>query len=65
MEYAKKESKLQYMEMEGSGAAMKEPQAAKCIAIADLIIPEVELPSSDDDDFTKVKGIPLRTRLSF
>ncbi len=53
------------MEMEGGGAAMKEPQAAKYIAIADLIISEVELPSFDKDDFTEVKGITLRTRLSF
>jgi hypothetical protein len=36
----KKESQLQYMEMEESCPAMKEHLAAKSIAIADLIIPK-------------------------
>ena len=48
-ETEKKESKLQHMDMEGSGGS-----SSKSIAIQDLIIPEVTMPSSDDDDFIEV-----------
>ncbi len=48
-ETEKKESKLQCMDMEGSGGS-----SSKSIAIQDLIIPEVTMPSSDDEDFIEV-----------
>ena len=45
----KKESKLQYTDMEGSGGS-----SSKSIAIKQLVIPEVTMPSSDDDGFIEV-----------
>ena len=48
-ETEKKESKLQYMDMEGSGGS-----SSKSIAIQDIISPEVTMPSSSDEDFIEV-----------
>ena len=51
-ETEKKESKLQYMDMEGSGGGSSAP-------VEELIIPEVTWPLSSDDDFIEVPPPPL------
>ena len=56
-ETATKESKLQHMFMKGIGASKEQASAKSVIDIADLVIPEPEVPSSDDDDFMKVMMI--------
>ena len=56
-ETATKESKLQHMCMKGIGASKEQASAKSVIDIADLVIPEPEVPSSDDDDFMKVMMI--------
>ena len=43
--------------MEGIGASKEQASAKSVIDIADLVIPEPEVPSSDDDDFMKVMMI--------
>ncbi len=43
-ETEKNESKLQYMDMEGSGG-----NSSKAIAIKESVIPEVTMPSSKDE----------------
>jgi hypothetical protein len=53
-ETEKKESKLQYMDMEGSGESN-----SKAIAMKVLVIPEVTLPFSEDEYFFEVTPVAL------
>jgi hypothetical protein len=56
-ETEEKESKLLYIDMDGSGGS-----SSKSIALNEFIMPEVTVPSSSDDDFIEVAP-PLPRRV--
>jgi hypothetical protein len=69
----KKASKIQFMQMDGSsgkagGGGQQQPQPQSVppkVPVQEVVIPEVVLPSSDEDDFTQVLHICFCTGASF
>jgi hypothetical protein len=64
---AKKASKIQFLEMEGSGGLPGgvRQQPGQPSVPPEVVIPEVALPSSDEGDFTEVLHIWLYSCFSF